>query len=67
MHDATEKILVEHIIPKNSAVDGLNFREEFMYNLKVDEILKKNEIPIKKLYESFLNPNKRYITLEDST
>ena len=64
---AVEKMMLENIIPKNPAVDGLNFREEHMYNLRVDEIFKKNESVIKKLYESFLNPNKRYITLDECT
>mmetsp|Transcript_25236 Transcript_25236/g.39053 ORF Transcript_25236/g.39053 Transcript_25236/m.39053 type:complete len:270 (-) Transcript_25236:87-896(-) len=67
LHSATEKMLIEYIIPKNAAVDGLNFREEHMYNLRVDEIFKKNELVIKKLYDSFLNPNKKYITLEECT
>ena len=67
LHMATEKILLEDIIPKNPAVDGLNFREAHMYNLKVDEIFKKNEGVITKLYETFLNPNKRFITLEECT
>jgi hypothetical protein len=65
LQDAVEKILSEDIIPKNPAVDGFNFREEHMYNLKVDEIFKKNEQVIKKLYDSFLNPNKKFITLEE--
>lgn len=64
---ALEKMLSEYVYPKNPAVDGLNFREEHMYNLKVDEIFKKNEPVIKKLYESFLNPNKKYITLDECT
>jgi len=67
LHDATEEILKKDIIPNNPAVDGYNFRQEHMYNLKCDEIFKKNEAQIRKLFESFLNPSKRYITLEECT
>lgn len=48
-------------------VDGYNFRLEHMYNLKVDEIFKKNEIVIKAFFEKFLTPNKKYINLEEIT
>ena len=65
LHQATEKILLDDIINNNPAVDGLNFREAHMYNLKVDEIFKKNEAPITKLFESYLNPNKKFVTLEE--
>lgn len=63
--EAAEMIFVKDVIPRNAAVDGLNFREEHMYNLKCDEIFKRNEGVINKLYESHLNPNKKYITLEE--
>ena len=46
-------------------MDGLNFREAHMYNLKVDEIFKKNETAITRLFDSYLNPNKKFITLEE--
>ena len=65
LHEACERILTKDVIIKNKAVDGLNFREKYMYNLKCDEILKKNEVVLKKLYESFTNPNKKYVTLEE--
>jgi hypothetical protein len=48
-------------------VDGYNFRLEHMYNLKVDEIFKKNEIVLKAFFEKFLTPNKKYINLEEIT
>ncbi len=37
-----EAIFTQDIKPNNPTTDGLNFREEHMYNLKVDEILRKN-------------------------
>ncbi len=44
--DSTQIILKNDILPNNPKVDGLNFREEHMYNLKVDEIFRKNAISI---------------------
>ena len=65
--DAIDWLVVKDVVPNNPAVDGLNFRDEHMYNLKVDEIFRKNLPNIQKLFETFLTPNKRYITLEECT
>lgn len=65
LHEAAEMIFKNDVIGKNKSVDGFNFREKYMYNLKCDEILKKNESVIKILFESYLNPNKKYVTLEE--
>jgi hypothetical protein len=43
LHDATKAILEDDVLPNNPAVDGYNFRKDFMYNLKCDDIFKKNE------------------------
>ena len=64
---AIEAIFLQDIAPYNPAVDGLSFREEHMYNLKVDGLLSKNLGPLQRLFEGFLTPNKRYITLEECT
>ena len=40
--DAYSLILDKDILPKNPTVDGLNFREEHMYNLKTNEIFVRN-------------------------
>lgn len=63
--ESTDMIFTNDVIPNNKAVDGFNFRDKYMYNLKCDEILKKNEAVIKKLFESFLNPAKKFVTLEE--
>jgi len=69
LQDSLKKILEDHILPFNDKhmVDGYNFRLEHMYNLKVDEIFKKNEIVLKAFFEKFLTPNKKYINLEEIT
>lgn len=65
--DAYSLILEKDILPKNPTVDGLNFREEFMYNLKTNEIFVRNLPVIQKLYETYLTPAKKFITLEECT
>lgn len=65
--EAIDAIVAGDIIPRNPAVDGLNFREEHMYNLKVDEIIKRNLPVLQRLFEQFLTPNKKFITLEECT
>ncbi|MFO0117199.1 MAG: hypothetical protein ACK521_06160 [bacterium] len=41
--EAIEKILHENIFPNAKHVDGENFRKRDCYNVKTNEILKKNE------------------------
>ena len=43
---AIQAICEDDVIPHNPAVDGRTFREEHMYTLKVDEILKRNQVMI---------------------
>ena len=38
-----------------------------MYNLKCNDIFKNNDSVIRRLFETFLNPSKKYITLEECT
>jgi hypothetical protein len=62
---AIDAIFTKEIEPNNPSIEGLNFREEHMYNLKVDEIIRKNTTVIQKLFETFLTPNKRYVTQDE--
>lgn len=48
-----EKVLEEKIYPHAQQMDGEHFRRYQCYAVKVNEILKKNEGQIKKVYESF--------------
>ena len=63
--EATEIIMRDDVIPHNNAVDGLNFREAHMYNLKVDELFRKNQPVIDKLFHHYITPNKKFITLDE--
>lgn len=47
-------------------VDGVTWRWASLYNLRCDEFWKKNEPCVKKLFDSFLNPTKKYITMEEA-
>ena len=64
--EAVERLLVEDIFPRNSPVDGINFRVNHLYDVKVEEILIKNEPVIRKLYNSFgIGVEKLLMTIDD--
>ena len=46
-------------------MNGEHFRKYFCYNVKTNEILKKNQPHLEKLYQSFLHSKKKYITLDE--
>jgi len=46
-------------------VNGETFRRFQCYNVKVNDILQKNESQIKKVYDSFTHNKKKYITLQE--
>jgi enoyl reductase-like protein len=41
------------------------WRWEHMYNLRVEEIIKKNEPSIKAVFETYHTPAKKFVTIED--
>ena len=51
--EALERVLETMIYPNARSMDGEHFRRYHCYNIKVNEILKKNESQIQKLYDSF--------------
>ena len=56
---------MEHIIPNAEYIDGKDFRMEHLYSYDVNEILFRNEIPLKKIFETYVHPNKKFITLKE--
>lgn len=58
-------MIVKEIIDHNPRVEGFRFREAHMYNLKCDEIFRKNEMPIKQLQDQFHNASKKYLSFSD--
>jgi hypothetical protein len=59
--------LHEHILPNVEYVDSKVFRETILYTYDVNEILARNEIPIRKIYETYIHANKKFLTLRDCT
>lgn len=55
----------EHIHPHAEYVDGREFRETILYTFEVNEILAKNEVNLKRIYDSYIHPNKRFINLRE--
>lgn len=62
---AVERCLDELIYPNAKKMDGDHFRMYYCYNVKTNEILAKNSVQIKKLYDHFTHPQKKWVTLED--
>lgn len=51
--------------PNSKSVDGEKFRRFNCYNVKVNELLKKNEPVLKKVYESYTHAKKKYILFSE--
>ena len=64
--EAVNKLITENILPNSRYMDGDKFRRFHLYNVKVNEVLKKNEVVLQKLYDSFLHLKKKWITLDES-
>lgn len=58
-------MIAAEIIPRNPKVMGYDFRMTHMYNLKTDEILRKNEALIKQIQEPYFNTAKKFIIIDD--
>lgn len=59
------KLLNDNIFPHSKSVDGETFRRFQCYNVKVNEILKKNEGVLKKIYDSYTHAKKKFIRLDE--
>lgn len=60
-----DKLINEYIIPNAEYVDGKVFRQQELYTYEVNEILARNEAGIKRAYDWYIHPNKRFITLKE--
>ena len=63
--DAIEALLTDLIYPNARFMNGGHFRKYYCYNIKTNELLMKNEVPIQKLYASFTHSKKKYILLAE--
>lgn len=57
--------LNELIYPNALSMNGNHFRRYHCYTVKTNEILKKNEVLIKRVYDSYTHAKKRYITMPE--
>lgn len=68
--EAIELFLAKQIYPNCRAASGLNFRQQHLYNTRVNELLKKNEPVIKRIWTTrdsiiHYHPKKRFITITE--
>lgn len=60
-----ERLVNEHILSNADSIEGAKFRAEQLYTYDVDELLRRNELQIKKVFDHYIYPNKKYITLKE--
>ena len=63
--EGIERVLYDLIYPHAKKNDGENFRRYFVYNVKTNEILKKNENLLRRIYETFTHAKKRWIVMPE--
>ena len=64
--EAIERLLEGSIYPNARYMNGEHFRKYYCYNVKTNELLKKNEPNLEKLYMSFTHSSKKWITLPEA-
>lgn len=63
--EGIERVLYELIYPKAKTNDGETFRKYKCYNVKTNEILKKNEPQLRRIYQSYTHSKKNYIMMPE--
>lgn len=63
--EGIERVLYELVYPHAKTNDGDNFRRYYVYSVKVNEILKKNEPLLRRIYDSYTHAKKRYIMMPE--
>ena len=64
MSEALERTLLEHVLPNAElSMDSLRWRETFLWNLPVDDLLKANMDSLKKVFENLKSRGVRAISL----
>ena len=65
MSEALEKILLENVLPNgNIKMDSVRWREAFLWNLGVDDLLKANMEGLKLVFDHLKKYGNRFITLK---
>ena len=63
--EGIDRVLNELIYPHAMRTDGEHFRRYYCYNVKTNEILKKNEPLLRRTYDTFTHAKKRYIMMPE--
>lgn len=63
--EGIEKLLSTYIFPFTKQMDGFTFRKRKCYNVKVNEVLKKNLPLFRKVYDSYTHAKKKYVTMNE--
>jgi len=61
---AIDTFIEEYIYPRCRTMNGEHFRKYFCYNVKTNEVIKKNEVNLMLLYKSFTHSKQKYVTLD---
>ena len=64
--EALDKILRDHVLPKNPPTEWTSFREKELWTLEVNDLLEANLPALKKVFQSYFESGKKYMTLVDS-
>mmetsp|Transcript_32354 Transcript_32354/g.42815 ORF Transcript_32354/g.42815 Transcript_32354/m.42815 type:complete len:151 (+) Transcript_32354:345-797(+) len=62
---AVERILLEHVLPRGEIkMDSMKWREVFLWNLPVDDLLKANYDSLKRVFDMLKTRGTRYVSLK---
>jgi len=65
--DLLQSFITKDLLPNNKMFDYLGFRHRHIYQNQVDELLRKNEMVISKLYNAFIVPPHQYLAIAQVT
>jgi len=61
--DLLQSFITKDLLPNTKLFDYSGFRHRHIYQNKVDELLRKNEMVISKLYNAFIVPPSQYLAI----
>jgi len=61
---AIDTFIEEYLYPNCRIMNGERFRKFFCYNVATNEVIKKNEVNLMKLYKSFTHSKQKYVKLD---
>ena len=58
-------MLTKDILPNNPVIDGLKFRTDHLYTPRVHEIFRKNDQPLKRLFDECHDKSTKFMSPEE--